>query len=348
MKSDCNISSEGGMFNCVFMPILQIGFFISNFRRIKMKKRVILSFMALMLIVVLFAGCGNKAVDNDPINEEPVNEEVESLVLEATDDFGKTVSFETAPHRIISLAPSHTEILFALGIGDRVIGVTAFDDYPEEVLNIEVIGDFNGINLERIIELEPNLVINYGEGNQEENQRLEEAGIKVVGFLPESIEQIYSTIERIGALTGVDESAQQLVNNLSIREEAALSKVKDAQKVSVFYEIWHEPLMAAGPGSFLDQLINLAGGENIAFDADSPYPNYDMEQLVERNPKVYLTSNDFPEKTVESIKTRSGYENLDAVVNDRVYILDGNIMSRPGPRIIDALEILVEAIHPDK
>ena len=313
-----------------------------------MKKRLILGLLALILVVSLVAGCSNEQPDNEVEVEDPGNQSLETTALEATDDYGKTVTFDQAPMRIISLAPSHTEILFALGIGDRVVGVTTFDDYPVEVVDIEKVGDFNGNNLERIIELEPDLVINYGEGIQEENQRLEEAGIQVIGFMPESIDEIYSTIERIGILAGVENSAKELNASLQEREAAALAKVEGVEKVRVFYEIWHEPLMTAGPGSFLDQLMTLAGGENIAFDADSPYPNYDLEQLVERNPQVYLTSNDFPEKTVESIKERSGYENMDAVVNDRVYILDGNVMSRPGPRIIDALEALVEAIHPEK
>jgi len=312
-----------------------------------MKKRIIISLFVLVLVMGVLAGCSNESNEEEVVVKDPTDQISESDVLETTDDYGKTVMFVTPPQKIISLAPSHTEILFALGIGDRVVGVTTFDDYPQEVNDIERIGDFNGNNLERIIELEPELVINYGEGIQEENQRLEEAGIAVIGFLPESIDEIYLTIERIGRLTGVSDKAEELILSLKTREEAALSKIKDAPKRKVFYEIWHEPLMAAGPGSFLDELMKLAGGENIAADADSPYPNYDLEQLIERNPEVYLTSNDFPEKTVESIKTRSGYENMDAVLNNRVYILDGNIMSRPGPRIIDALEILVQSIHPE-
>jgi iron complex transport system substrate-binding protein len=263
------------------------------------------------------------------------------------DDFGNTITFKNPPERIISLAPSNTEILFAIGAGDKVVGVTSYDDYPEEVLEIEKIGDFNGINLERIIELEPDLVINYGDGVTEENERLLEAGIQIAGFEPESIEEITDTILRIGEITGHKQEALDLVDEMLAQEAELVEKVQGLEKKTVFYEIWHEPLMAAGPGSFIDQLISLAGGENVAKDADGDYPQFDLEQLIERNPEVYLTANDLPEKTVESIKERPGFSEIDAIKNDRIYLIDGNIISRPGPRIIQALEMIVEAIHPE-
>lgn len=301
--------------------------------------------MSLVLVLILAAavGCAPEKEVENPVDELAQETPVE---LSITDDFGNTITLEKAAERIVSLAPSNTEILFAIGAGDAVIGVTTFDDYPAEVLDIEKIGDFNGMNLERIIELQPDLVINYGEGVTEETQRLVEAGIIVAGFEPESIEDIAETINRIGVLTGKTQQAEALVQEMAAKEAELLEKIEGLDKKKVFYEIWHEPLMAAGPGSFVDQLINLAGGANIASDAESEYPQFDLEQLIERNPEVYLTANDLPEKTAESIKARPGYENLDAVKNNQIYLLDGNILSRPGPRIIQALELLIEAIHP--
>lgn len=300
--------------------------------------------LVLALILAAAVGCApEKEVENpvvEPAQETPVE-------LSITDDFGNTITLEKAAERIVSLAPSNTEILFAIGAGDAVIGVTTYDDFPLEVLEIEKIGDFNGINLERIIELQPDLVVNYGDGITEETQRLVEAGITIVGFEPESIEEIVETINRIGVLTGKSKEADALVKEMLNKEAELLVKIEGLDKKKVFYEIWHEPLMAAGPGSFVDQLITLAGGTNIASDAESEYPQFDLEQLIERNPEVYLTANDLPEKTADSIKQRPGFENLDAVKNNQIYLLDGNILSRPGPRIIQALELLIEAIHPE-
>lgn len=311
-----------------------------------MKKRWIILMIAIVLAVTLLSGCAPKEETGEITQETPA-EAPETAGISVLDDFGNEIVLEGPAQRIISLAPSNTEILFAIGAGDRVIGVTTFDDYPEEVLQIEKIGDFNGMNLERIIELEPDLVINYGEGITEETQRLVEAGIQIAGFEPESIEEIIETIERIGLLTGNSAEAEALSKGMLDKEAELIEKVKGLETKKVFYEIWHEPLMAAGPGSFVDQLILLAGGVNVAGDAESEYPQFDLEQLIERNPQVYLTANDLPEKTVESIKERPGYENIDAIKNGQIYLLDGNIMSRPGPRIIEALEILMKAIHPE-
>jgi len=307
-------------------------------------KKGILILLVIMMAVGLLSGCSSPSTIEAP---EEQSVEVEDAVLSIEDDFGNIISFDNPPERVISLAPSNTEILFAIGTGNKVVGVTSYDDYPEEVLDIEKIGDFNGINLERIIELEPDLVINYGDGVTEENERLLEAGIQIAGFEPESLQEVYYTILRIGTITGQKQEAIDLVEDMGSKEVELTEKIEGLDKKTVFYEIWHEPLMAAGPGSFIDELIILAGGENVAADADGEYPQFDLEQLIERNPQVYITANDLPEKTADSIKVRPGYSEIDAIKNDRVYLLDGNIMSRPGPRIIDALELMIGAIHPE-
>lgn len=302
--------------------------------------------LILVLSITAFVGCAPELDAEEPASQ-PAQESPQVQELSIVDDFGQEITLEKPAERIVSLAPSNTEIIFAIGAGDSVIGVTTYDDYPAEVIGIEKIGDFNGMNLERIIELQPDLVINYGEGITEDTQRLVEAGITIIGFEPESIEEIIYTIERIGILTGKSNEAEILVQEMVAKEAELLSKIEGLEKKTVFYEIWHEPLMAAGPGSFVDQLIDLAGGVNIAADAESEYPQFDLEQLIERNPQVYLTANDLPEKTAESIAERPGYENIEAIKNGQIYLLDGNVLSRPGPRIIQALELLIEAIHPE-
>ena len=318
-----------------------------------MKKNGIKSlFLVFMMTVLIFSfgtGCTKQDAENEKGNsesEEKTNKEV-NYPLDITDQFGNKVTIEKEPKRIVSLAPSHTEILFALGLGEKIAGVTDFCNYPKEALSKEKVGSYQNINLEKIISLEPDLVIQYGQGNEETNNKMREAKIALVSYEPENVSQIEDTIVDIGKITNTEEKAKEIVSSMEKRKDAVVEKVKNAKKISTFYEIWYDPLMAAGPGSFMDELINLAGGKNIAGDAAEGYPQFDLEQLVERNPDVYLVSKDSKEKTTDSIRKRPGYEDINAVKNDRIYLLDPDIVSRPGPRIIDALELIAKSIHPE-
>lgn len=305
-----------------------------------MKKRSLYLLLALLLIVGSISGCSSST---SPVEDNP---QQVAETIEITDDFGKVITLEKPAEKIVSLAPSHTEILFAIGAGEKVVGVTTADDYPEEVKEIEKVGGFDGWNLEMIIALEPDLVINYGQGSEEDNKRFEEAGIVVASFLPETIDDVMDTIEKIGVLTGNSDKAKEVVEDMKSERDEIISKVKDLETKRVFYEVYNDPLMTAGPGSFIDELITLAGGDNIAKDADSPYPQYDVEKLIEKNPEVYLIPNDST-TTLETLKERPGFENIDAIKNSQVYSLDANIVSRPGPRIIEGLKEIAKAIHPE-
>jgi cobalamin transport system substrate-binding protein len=289
----------------------------------------------------------SKLEENTNEKEEIVDETSDLYPLNVEDGFGEEWTFEEEPNRIISLAPSHTEILFALGLDEKIVGVTSFADYPEAALEKDKIGDVQGINLERIIELEPDLVLNYGFTDNEELSRLKEAGIKVLGFEPETIDEVIQTIKKIGQITNTEKQADEIITDMENKRDEIVKKVEGLEKKRVFYEIWHEPLMAAGPGSFMDELITLSGGINIASDAEGAYSNYDLEALIEKDPEVYLTSNDLPEKTKETIEDRPGYEGITAIKQGDIYLLDGNITSRPGPRIVEALEIVAKSIHPE-
>lgn len=314
-------------------------------------------FLALMLIVFAVVGCApkkeldeNLKVEDIDSQGKDVGEEAKAFPVEIEDSFGNKVTIEEEPMKIVSLAPNNTEVLFALGLGDKVVGVTSYCDYPEEAKTKEVVGDFQGNNLEKIIELEPDLVLIYGSGNEEENNVLNDAGIKVLGFMPETIESVMKDIETVGKAAGKSKEAAEIIQAMNNKKEEIINKVKGQEEVKVFYEIWHDPLMAAGKGSFMDELIALAGGKNIAEDAEGAYPQYDLEQLVERDPEIYLAAQDMPDKTVESIKARPGFDSISAIKNDRVYVFEGNeanLVSRPGPRIIETLEVIAKAIHPE-
>lgn len=315
-------------------------------------------FLSLIMIISALVGCtpkvdnnkdeGLQVEDNNNQNNDVV-EEV-SFPVEIEDSFGNKVTIESEPTKIVSLAPSNTEVLFALGLGDKVVGVTSYCNYPEEATTKEVIGSYKQFNLERIVELNPDLVLISGSGEEEDNKILRDAGIKVLGFEPKSIGDVMKDIELIGKATGNSEKANEVIGAMEDKKNEILDKVKGQEPVRVFYEIWSDPLMGAGKGSFMDELITLSGGKNIADDADGAYPTYDLEQLIERNPEVYLAAKGMEDMTVESIKTRAGYDAITAVKNDRVYLFEGNeadIVSRAGTRIIEALELVAKAIYPE-
>lgn len=321
-----------------------------------MKKQIKRVSIVLIIIMIFTLGVAcSKDNAEDKAEEIQKEEKKEDLAikdsniypLEIEDWFGEKWTFEEEVEQIISLAPSHTEILFALGLDEKIVGVSNYCDYPDLALEKEKVGDAQSVNLERIIELEPDLVLNYGYTNAEDLMRLKESGIKVLGFEPETIDEVMDTIGRIGLITNKVEQADEIVVAMIEKRDEITKSLEGVEKKRVFYEIWHEPLMAAGPGSFMDELITLSGGINIAQDAEKGYANYDLESLIEKDPQVYLTSSDLPEKTEESIANRPGYDAITAIKDEKIYLLDGNITSRPGPRIIEALEIVAKAIHPE-
>ncbi len=317
--------------------------------------------IALTLLSLVACTTGNKDVvgkDNEAVedyddnkeDEDNGDQEVEGFPVEIEDDFGNKITIEEEPTKIVSLNPSSTEMLFALGLGDKVVGVSSNCNYPEEATTKEVVGDYEGTNLERIVELDPDLVLLYGQSNEEESKILTNTGISVLSFMGESIDEVVANIKIIGKATGQNEQADEFTADMLAKKDEILEMVKGQDKVKVFYEIWHDPLMGAGKGSFMDELIMLSGAKNIAEDADGDYPQYDLEQLIERDTDVYLTSQAMGEITIESIKARPGYDVLTAIKDDRVHLFKGteaDIVSRPGPRIIDALELVAKAIYPD-
>ncbi len=311
-------------------------------------------YLLFMVLLFTLVACETKTKSEESLILENEETLISEYPIEVVDSFGNRASIESEPKKIISLAPNNTEILFALGLEEKIIGVTSYCDYPEEASEKEIVGSYGEFNLEKIIELDPDLVLVYGQGDEDENEILKAAGINILGFMPETIDEVIEDIKKIGIITGKDEKALEISKEMKSKKNEIMEKLKGKEKIKVFYEIWHEPLQAAGEDSFIGELIELAGGENIAVGDDDEnlggYPLFDLEKLIEKDPEVYLTSADIPEKTIESIKQRPGYENISAVKNNRVYLYEGNeanILSRPGPRIIEALEILAKSIHPE-
>lgn len=270
--------------------------------------------------------------------------------LIVTDDLGREVTIIRKPERIISLAPANTEILFALGLGKKVVGITDFCNYPSQTEEKEKIGAYNNPNLEKIIELKPDLILaSHGNPPKIINQ-LEELNYTVVGLNPKNINDIISSMTLVGQITANDEEAAKLAEEMKKRMEAVLSgtsSLTENDKPRVLYVVWYKPLWTAGSETFIDELIQKAGGVNIAGDL-SGWPQMSLETVIEKNPQVIIVgcSEDQPE-LIEAVKNESTLYETDAFKDNRIYTINTDIVSRTGSRIVDALEEMAKIIHPE-
>ncbi|GAB6137060.1 ABC transporter substrate-binding protein [Halanaerobaculum tunisiense] len=300
-------------------------------------------FIGLLLAVILLIGC----------TAGTTNIYAEDYFVKITDDLGREVIIEEKPQRIISLAPSHAETLFALEAGDRTVGVTEYADYPEAVKDIDKVGTIKEPNVEKIIQLQPDLVLAAGITPKEVVTRLSELGINVVGLNPTDVAEIIDSISLIGKATGQVEEADEITDEMRNRveeiTETVAKNIDEDQRLKVFYEIWKKPLYTAGSETFIDNLIHLAGGINIAHQAEGMWPQYSFEVLLAENPEVYLASPHSWKHQVskESILQRKKFQEIKAIKNERVYIVDQDIVNRTSPRIITALEKIAKAVHPE-
>lgn len=245
-----------------------------------------------------------------------------------------------APQRIVSLAPSITENLFALGAGDRVVGVTSWCDYPAEAQTKTVIGDAMNLNLELLLSLEPDLVVGDSNLVASHIESLQEFGIEVFVIAPTDLAGVRQSLLELGDAIGASERARELAAEMEQRQRELVASVSTAEKIRVFVEIWNEPLMTAGPGSFIDEIIGLAGGENIAHDADNPWPMFSEELVIERDPQVVILT----AFNLEEALARSAWQGITALQRGQVFEVDPNLYSRTTPRLLDALEEMISIL----
>jgi len=266
------------------------------------------------------------------------------------DSRGREVEVPADVQRIVSLAPSNTEILFALGLGDKIVGVTNFCDYPEGAKSVAKVGDAMEMNVEKIVSLSPDLVLAI-DGMQEVQSSLEEVGLAVVVLQPADLEAIYETIELVGQAAGGEEAAQTLVDSMRAKIEAVTAKVQDvSERPKVFYELdgtdaakpW-----TAGAGSWHDRFINMVGGVNIAGSVDMAWLQFSAEEIVAQDPDIIVLGDANYGVTPEAVAQRAGWDVIAAVRSGAVRPIDDNLISRPGPRVADGVEALAKIIHPD-
>jgi iron complex transport system substrate-binding protein len=251
--------------------------------------------------------------------------------------------------RFISLSPAATEILFALGLGELIVGDTTFCNYPEQALAVPKVGTFSEANIEKVIFLNPDIIFATGLEQAQTVRRLEQVGLKVFVSDPKSLAELMQSIIQIGRLTGKESEAEALVLALQGRIDIIKSKVEripQDKKPKVFIEIWYDPLMTAGSGSIVDELIALSGGLNIANDTQKPYSRFSAEVAIQRNPDVIILGYMTKDNTKDLVSNRFGWKNINAVRNKRVISdINPDLILRPGPRIVDGLEEIHKRLY---
>lgn len=271
--------------------------------------------------------------------------------LKARDDRGKIVILKKPPQRIVSLAPATTEMLFAIGIGERVVGVTSYCDYPPAAKKLPKVGGFVNPSLENIISLKPDLVVAMRGNPLNLLKRLEELGYPVFALNPGKIADVLNDMERLGKITGSKE-ADKVVKSLKERLERMrniVGKIPYNKRPTVMIELWDNPLIVFGKNSIGGEVIELAGGRNIIEESRTPYPKISLEVLLKRQPDVIILAHMTKVKNpLEEVKERENWNKLKAVNEGRVYSIDADIIDRPGPRLVQAVEILHRLLYPSK
>ena len=268
-----------------------------------------------------------------------------------TDDMGRGVRIEKVPRRIVSLAPSNTEILFALGLGDRITGVTKYCNYPEEAKQIEKIGGFATADPEKIIALKPDLILSFGSVQKSLVKELEENGQTVFWIYPRSINEILESFEKIGQVTGRLHDAQRLRKEIEEGIEmiqAKLKNIPEQEMPTVFRVMGFDPPATIGGAAFQTDVYRLAGGRNVFADTDKDYFQLDLETLIKLDPDIIVVCGEDEEEAITRIKNQEGWGDLTAVKTDRIVVISCDLICRPSPRIAQTIEQLARKFHPGR
>jgi len=268
-----------------------------------------------------------------------------------TDDMGRAVAIDQIPQRLVSFGPSITEILFALGLEEKVVGVSDYCDYPEAAkLKPKIGGAFNP-SLEKIVELEPDLVLTVKQ--EQLNSELDALGVKFVVLDPEDIDGILKDIELVGGITGTKKRAEELVEDMQDSISQVITLAEDAPEVRVFFIVDATDLTlpwTAGTGSFIDAIITMAGGENIAAGTPGAWVQFSLEQVVSSDPEIIIIqtmTGGVPTVSKEELEEHPVWGEMTAVKQGKIRFIDGDLVSRPGPRIVQGLEEMAKIIHPE-
>lgn len=311
-------------------------------------------FFALLIAVFTLVGCGadqsKEAETKENATEQQEQKEFPVTIKDARD---QDVVIDAKPEKLVSVIPSNTEIAYALGLGDAIVGVSDFDNYPEEVMKKEKVGGME-FNIEKVISLKPDIVLAHASsmaGAKEGFKQLEDAGIKVLVVNDaKNFKEVYESIEMIGTATGETEKAEKLVVDMKDKiaeiEEKA-KEVKAEDKKSVFVEVAPAPeIYAAGKNNFIDEMLTSINAENTV--TQDGWPKMDPEAVVKSNPDVIVTTHGYyTNDPVKNVTSRAGWEGITAVKEKRVVDVHSDKVTRTGPRLVEGLEELARAVYPD-
>lgn len=267
-----------------------------------------------------------------------------------TDQLGRRVRLPEQTQRIVALAPSITEILFALDLSDRLVGATQFSDYPAAASSLPKVGSYVHLDVEKIVALKPDLCIGIKDGNPIVSVRkLEGLGIPVYAVDPRNLESVMQTLKELGRLLEVSDRANAIVNGMQERIQHVQSRVSGApHRPAVFLQIGIAPIVSVGNQTFINELIVMAGGVNLTQGA-TPYPRLSKETVISLRPEVIIITSMARQTVFEAVKRDwQQWSELPAVKNNRIYLVDSNVLDRPTPRLVDGLEMLARLIHPDR
>jgi iron complex transport system substrate-binding protein len=266
--------------------------------------------------------------------------------ISVVDDLQRTVTIPSPAQRVVSLAPSITETLFAIGAGGRVVGVTDYCNYPAAAKTKQRVGGVINPNIEAIVGLKPDLIVLSMEGNvREDFNKLTSFGIPVFVTNPRNLEGIYTSIAQLGSLTGRPAQAMTLVHSLKMRADSIVlaASASKSRKTLLFASL--QPIIVVGRGTFLAELIDLAGGTNTAAQASSTYPAYSREAVLKDNPDVLIFMSGILSNPAELTQLYPEWKTLNAFRSKKIFVIDSDIVSRPGPRAVEGLEMLYKIIH---
>ena len=266
-----------------------------------------------------------------------------------TDKLGRKVNIPSHPARIVSLAPNITETLFALGLNEEIVGVTMFSDYPDAARTKPKVGSYVSLSLEKIVSLDPDLIIGTADGNKKEVvYQLERVGFPVYVIDPKNFEDIFDMILDIGTITGKKAESRVLVNTLRKRVQSVVALTGGLKKPKVFYQIGIDPVVSVGGDTLHDTLINIAGGVSITRDVTIKYPHVSMEEIIKEKPDIIVVSSMKRGGNFEKVRNQwMKWKNIPAVKNNRIHIINSDMTDHSSPRIVDGLEELATIIHPE-
>jgi len=266
------------------------------------------------------------------------------------DSLERQVTLASVPKRLITIGPANTEIIFAIGAEKQLVGVDKYSNYPQAAKEITQIGGLISPFFDKIVSLNPDLVIVGASTNPEIVDKLVDLGVTVAKIAPSNLNEIYGATDLLGQIFDRQPHANQVVAKMKQRVnrvQEVVHAIPKTERLWVFYELWHDPLRSAGPGSFIHELIELAGGVNIAGDAKTAWPHFSLETLVARNPQVIFTTRKESLTELEA-GHRKAWTGISAVETNRIYLLDADEISRPGPRVVRAIEAIAQSLYPER